>query len=64
MQRHLDKKKSTNVSNGCVTSIFPRFWSENGGSSTFFPNVGVHVFNVTMTSPQHEQGSLLITLLA
>jgi len=56
------KKKGTYVSNGCVTSIFLLFWSEDGG--TFFPNVGVQLFSVTMTSPQREQESLLITLPA
>jgi hypothetical protein len=58
-----NRKNSTSVSNGYVTSIFPLFWSEDADSSTFFRNIGVHLFSVTMTSPQYEQ-SLSITLLA
>jgi hypothetical protein len=49
-------KKSTTVLNECVTSILLLFWSEDGGRSTLFPNVCVCLFNVTMTSPPHEQG--------
>ena len=50
--------KKNNGSNVCATAIFPLFWSQDADSSTFFPNVGVHLFNVTMTSPQYEQESL------
>jgi hypothetical protein len=48
------KKKETNISNGCHIYL-PALRSEDAGSSTSFPNVGVHLFNVTMTSPQYEQ---------